>query len=71
MQIQTSECPVLLRDKLHELFPAPEVFNKGQLTMATLSYKPDAEVESGAKNVSEANPFTLHFQLIVYVCLFV
>lgn len=59
MQIKSSECPVLLRDKLHELFPAPEVYNKGQLTMVTLSYKQNAEVESGAKNVRGKNPSIL------------
>lgn len=42
---------MLIRNNLHELFPAPEVFNKGLLTLITLSYKDDTENEQGAKNV--------------------
>lgn len=52
MQISSKQCPVLLRSSLHELFPAPEVYNKGTLTLITLSHKSGTQVENGAKNVS-------------------
>lgn len=42
---------MLLRNNLHELFPAPEVFNKGHITLITLSYNVKSEEEKGAKNV--------------------
>lgn len=53
MHIATKQCPVLLRSNLHELFPAPEVYNKGPLTMVTLTSRQlDCVLsESGAKTV--------------------
>lgn len=62
MHITAKQCPVLLRSNLHELFPAPEVYNKGPLTMVTLTCRKrataggpvgtNAQTESDAKAVS-------------------
>lgn len=59
MHISTKQCPVLMRSNLHELFPAPEVFNKGPLTMVTLTCRHTdngTHVELGAKSVSSTRP---------------
>lgn len=52
LQIDSKPCPLLLRTNLHELFPAPEVYNKGPMTLITLYHKSGTQVENGAKNVT-------------------
>lgn len=63
MHITAKQCPVLMRSTLHELFPAPEVFNKGPLTMVTLTCRQrdptrstsNYQAESDAKAVCSPN----------------
>lgn len=55
LHISAKQCPVLLRTSLHELFPAPEVYNKGPLTMVTLTSRSAdgfSMTETDAKKVS-------------------
>lgn len=52
LHLKTSECPVLLRKNLHELFPAPEVVSNNNLTLITLSSPTIDAIEDDARNVS-------------------
>lgn len=58
LHIRCRSCPQLLRENLHEIFPAPEVATKSSpLTLIELTYpretgQTDTETEKGAKLVS-------------------
>lgn len=54
LRINSRDCPQLLRENLHEIFPAPEVATQSApLTMIELSYAKELETERGAKIVSD------------------
>lgn len=58
LHYSSKRCPVLIRQNLQELFPVEAIVNGSDLTVITLRYQNDTEVEKGAKNVS-------HFQSLM------
>lgn len=63
LHYSSKRCPVLIRRNLQELFPVAEaILNGSELSVITLRYQNDTEVEKGAKNVS-------HFQSLMPIIL--